>query len=126
MDSRGAREAAGLKAPKDPLRRLRRKVCGRDEQEHSWRAAKSEFTPRGSAWLDSNQVCALDIWYEIVEKPTEATGRGGSGVSHSGTSSAVTAERSENPGDHFQRLQQESVEAEFNRLSCVYTPLKQQ
>ena len=50
---------------------------------------------------------------------TEARGSGGT---HSGSSSAVTVARSEDPGDYCQRLRQEWVDAEFSRLAGAYCP----
>ena len=86
------------------------------------------FTPRGSGSTPIRCAHCRGIGHlardcrKRQQKPTEATGGGGSGGSRSGTSSAVTAERSEIPSDHCQRLQQEWVDAEFSRLSCVYSP----
>ena len=51
-----------------------------------------------------------------------ATETRGSGGTHSGSSSAVTVERSEDLGDYCQRLRQEWVEAEFSRLAGAYCP----
>ena len=62
---------------------------------------------------------SLDTLHESVPSATKARGSGGT---HSGSSSAVTVERSEDLGDYCQRLRQEWVKAEFSRLAGAYCP----
>ena len=58
---------------------------------------------------------------ECPLKKAATKARGGGGT-HSGSNSAVTVARSEDPGDYCQRLRQEWVDAEFSRLAGAYCP----
>lgn len=104
------------KTPKEAAKDPPGKSAGGTSRNTPAEQQTPRFTPRGSGPVRCAHCRGIGHLARDCrkrqQKPTEATGGGGS-HSSSGTNSAVTAERSEIPSDHCQRLQQEWVDAEF-------------